>query len=113
MGIKECNFSGDAGFRVLAHYLGQLPLQVLAVEQCGLTDTSLVYIASIIKVFRIIIIVVAIDIVLLLLVHEPQHTSVCLTFLPSLSDLHHAGSAEQLGLPLLECNSARRSQPAR
>lgn len=50
MGFKDCDIKGDAGLRILTHYIGQLKLQVLAIEQCGLTDTSLVYIASILKV---------------------------------------------------------------
>lgn len=35
---------------MLTHYIGQLTVQVLAIEQCGLTDASLGYIASILKV---------------------------------------------------------------
>jgi hypothetical protein len=50
LGFKDCDISADAGLRILTHYIGQLKLQVLAVEQCGLTDASLVYIASILKV---------------------------------------------------------------
>lgn len=50
LGFKDCNIQGDAGLRVLTHYIGQLAVQVLAIEQCGLTDASLGYIASILKV---------------------------------------------------------------
>jgi hypothetical protein len=50
LGFKDCDIQGDAGLRVLTHFIGQLKLQVLAIEQCGLTDSSLVYIASILKV---------------------------------------------------------------
>lgn len=50
LGIKDCSIGGDEGMRILTHYIGKLKLQVLAIEQCELTDASLVYIASILKV---------------------------------------------------------------
>ena len=51
LGFRDCEFGGDEGMRILTHYLGgKLNLQVLAVEKCGLTDASLEYIASILKV---------------------------------------------------------------
>ena len=36
----------------MTHYIGKLNLQVLALEQCQLTDASIVYIASILKVCK-------------------------------------------------------------
>ena len=36
----------------MTHYIGKLSLQVLALEQCQLTDASVVYIASILKVCK-------------------------------------------------------------
>lgn len=45
-------FGGDEGLRIMTHYIGKLNLQVLALEQCQLTDASIVYIASILKVCK-------------------------------------------------------------
>lgn len=50
LGFRDCIFGGDEGLRILTHYIGKLNLQVLALEQCQLTDASTVYIASILKV---------------------------------------------------------------
>lgn len=49
LGFRDCVFGGDEGLRIMTHYIGKLNLQVLAIEQCQLTDASTVYIASILK----------------------------------------------------------------
>jgi hypothetical protein len=49
--FKSCNLGGDDGVRAIAPFIGKLQLQVLGFESCNLTDTSLSYIASIVKVW--------------------------------------------------------------
>jgi hypothetical protein len=49
--FKSCNLGGDDGVRAIAPFIGKLQLQVLGFESCNLTDTSLSYIASIVKVY--------------------------------------------------------------
>jgi hypothetical protein len=50
LGFRDCDFGADEGLRILTHYLGKLKLQVLALEQCLLTDASLPYVTSILRV---------------------------------------------------------------
>ena len=48
--FKSCEIGGDEGVRAISPFLGKLPLQVLSFENCNLSDPSLMYVASIVKV---------------------------------------------------------------
>jgi hypothetical protein len=45
-----CDIGGDAGLEEMTPFIGKLQLQVLGFEYCDLTDKSIPYISSIIKV---------------------------------------------------------------
>eukprot|EP00981_Chlorochromonas_danica_P012779 scaffold5398_cov240-Ochromonas_danica.AAC.3 len=47
--FRSCDIGGDLGLRAITPYLCKLPLQVLAIEACKLTDASWRYLASILK----------------------------------------------------------------
>ena len=50
LNFVRCNFGSDNGLRLLTPSIGRMhSLSVLSLEQCGLTDTSIPYVASIIK----------------------------------------------------------------
>lgn len=42
---------GDNGLHLLTPFLGKLKLQVLGLEYCGLTDKSLPFVCSVLKVW--------------------------------------------------------------
>lgn len=48
--FRSCDIGGDLGLRAITPYLCKLPLQVLAIEACKLTDASWRYLASVLKV---------------------------------------------------------------
>lgn len=50
LGFKSCDIGSDDGLRILTPFINKLNMQVLGFEQCELTDLSLPYIASILKV---------------------------------------------------------------
>ena len=50
LGFKSCDIGSDDGLRILTPFINKLNMQVLGFEQCELTDQSLPYIASILKV---------------------------------------------------------------
>lgn len=47
--FRSCHIGGDLGLREITPFLCKLPLQVLALESCKLTDASWRYFASILK----------------------------------------------------------------
>jgi len=53
LGFKSCDIGSDDGLRILTPFINKLNMQVLGFEQCELTDLSLPYIASILKVIAI------------------------------------------------------------
>jgi hypothetical protein len=48
--FKQCNIESDDGLHALTPHLGKLQLQVLGFECCKLTDRSIPFIGSILKV---------------------------------------------------------------
>lgn len=52
--FRDCDIDGDKGFKAMAPYLGRMHLQVLGLECCNLTDASMPYICSFLKVIYII-----------------------------------------------------------
>lgn len=50
LNFSNCNIGGDDGLKVIARMLSSIPIQVLGLERCGLTDDSLPIISNILKV---------------------------------------------------------------